>query len=531
MTDPLRDQHLARRLNRAEAYLAQRNPDAARIAYESILADAPRHPLARLRLASIAGSQGRYREATMHALSLAQTPPADPYLLALLVSLLHRQGESQAALRCLARPEFDAFPEIQGLEEMAGLAILLEDMDLALRFLDRAARLAPVTATAYYQRGTVHAFRGDIDEATLAYERCLATAPKFAQAHWSLSRLRQQRPGHDHVQRLQTALTQATQDEERIHLEFALFKELDDLGDHGRAWRALERGAELKRATLEHRAQDDAAAFARLHKLADAGFFSSDARPPPASADMGPQPIFIVGLPRTGTTLLERLLAGHSGVAAAGELVDFATQMRWCANRPARSYLDPALIAAMENVDFAELGDRYLQHARWRAGGRRWFTDKMPLNFVNIGFIHRALPQARIVHMVREPMDACFSNLKELFTRMYPYSYRLDDIADYYEHYRLLMAHWQRAMPGRILDVHYEQLVAEPEAVMRSVLAFCDLPWESACAGTEGSTGVVTTASSVQVREPVHQRAVSQWRNYAQPLAPLEARLRAGGWL
>jgi hypothetical protein len=178
----------------------------------------------------------------------------------------------------------------------------------------------------------------------------------------------------------------------------------------------------------------------------------------------------------------------------------------------------------------AELGRRYLEHARWRVGGQRWFTDKLPLNFLNLGFVAAALPGARIVHLVREPMDACFSNLKELFAEAYPYSYRLDELGAHYARYRRLMSHWHGALPGRIHDVSYEALVTSPEAVARGVFEFCGLPWD-ACSLDLARGGTVSTASTVQVREGIHARRVGGWQPYARGLEPLRLRLQEEGWL
>ena len=244
----------------------------------------------------------------------------------------------------------------------------------------------------------------------------------------------------------------------------------------------------------------------------------------------GPQPIFIVGLPRSGTTLLERVLGGHPEVADAGELRDFTAQLRWMTELPGTNHPDAALVRAARGIDFAALGERYLSHTRWHARGNAFYTDKLPANFLNAGFIAQALPGARILHMARAPMDACFSNLKELFGAAYPHSYDQGEMAEHYVRYRALMAHWHAAFPGRILDVSYEALAADPERVAREVLAFCGLPWDEAVLAPEQRAGAVATASTAQVREPIHSRFVGQWRRYEGRLGPLKDRLSAGGF-
>src|SRR5690606_9523113 len=190
-----------------------------------------------------------------------------------------------------------------------------------------------------------------------------------------------------------------------------------------------------------------------------------------AQADEGPAPVFILGQPRSGTTLLERILGGAPEVADAGELRDFGYQARVLTGLPGSGMPDLALLQALESADLAELGRRYLAHTRWRAGGKRYYTDKLPANFVWLGHIARALPQARFLHLVREPMDVCFSNLKELFANAYPHSYDQVEMAGHFCRYHRLMAHWRQAFPERVLDVEYQALVTDPEGQARRVLA------------------------------------------------------------
>ena len=232
-------------------------------------------------------------------------------------------------------------------------------------------------------------------------------------------------------------------------------------------------------------------------------------------------------MPRSGTSLLERLVSQHPDIAAGGELQDLNRQLRWCADLAGAPYLDFRLAQHAERIDFAELGQRYLERTRWRARGRNVYTDKMPANFTNISHIVRALPQARILHMVRGPMDTCFSNLKEWFGGIYPHSYDQLEMADHFRRYRALMSHWRALYPDRILDVRYDELVADPERVLREVVEFCGLPWQGELASGEARGGTVATPSAMQAREPVHKRYLDQWRRYEPWLGPLKERLGA----
>jgi len=512
--------------DRAERCLAERNPEAARIAYESLVALQPGHVMARLRLSTLATSAGRYRESVAQLLAISDLRPDEPELLAMLAGMLHRLGETRAAMACIAHPSFGASRDRSLLEQAAQLASQMEDMATASRLLDQADRIGGATAGALYTRATLQLFEGALAAAEATLESCLALAPGHAQGHWALSRVRRQTPERNHVARLQSLLARRPDPGSAVFLNFALFKELDELGRDDEAWDALLLGCAGKGAQLAYRPEEEAAAFAQLQRMTAGDPVASE--PEPVSE---PTPIFIVGMPRTGTTLLERILGRHSAVENAGELDDLPLQLRWVADRFSKSYLDPAVFRAAEGQDPAQLGQRYIEHARWRAKDKACFTDKMPLNFLHVGFIARALPRARIVHMSRNAMDTCFSNLKELFTDVYPYSYDLDHLAGHYGRYRRLMAHWHEQCPGRILDVSYERLVTDPEACGREILAFCGLDWQAGCSDVEGSAGTVTTASSVQVREPIHRRSIDGWRKYERQLEPLRRRLQADGWL
>jgi hypothetical protein len=243
----------------------------------------------------------------------------------------------------------------------------------------------------------------------------------------------------------------------------------------------------------------------------------------------GYAPIFIVGLPRTGTTLLERVLGNHPCVRNRGELPDLGAQARWLADHACATPMDATLARRLRQGDHALLGERYAQHIGLAAGDARRPTDKNPDNYCLVGSILKALPDARVLHMRREPMDACFSSLKELFgLSAHAWSYDFADLAAHHGQYRRLMAHWHAVAPGRILDVDYESLVAAPEAEARRILAFCGLPDSPGMADVAGNRSAVATASSVQVRKPIHARNVGGWRRYEAQLAPLAARLADG---
>ena len=310
-----------------------------------------------------------------------------------------------------------------------------------------------------------------------------------------------------------------------VQLRYALAKELEDLGEHARSFEQLTRGARKRREFLRYDIATDVATAEWIIAAFPSG---PDAAAPAAAAA---SPIFIVGLPRSGTTLVERILGNHSLVRPAGELNHFALcivdAVRAASGRAQMPRRE--LVAHSAALDFASLGRDYLARVAQAGFGDMRFTDKMPLNYLYCGLIRRALPQARIVHVTRNPLAVCYAMYKTLFEAGYPFSYDLQEIGQYYLAYRRLMAHWRATMPGAILDISYEQLVSDQLGETRRLLGFCDLPWEQACVEFHRNKSATTTASAAQVRRPIYDSSVAQWRHYEAGLDGLRRQLVAAG--
>ena len=409
--------------------------------------------------------------------------------------------------------------------ELGGLWSKVMDYAAAERCYSRALESNPRQAALWFNRAAVRVFLGQLEGAETDYDQAIALDPQDAQAYLNRSELRRQTPERNHIAELEHALLRCAQRwRQEVPLRYALAKEYEDLGEYRSSWQQLSAGSTLRRRHLAYDPRDD---LATVEWLRDA--FPAGIRATSTGADSR-EPIFIVGMPRTGSTLVDRILGSHPLVNSAGELPDFgAAVVAEVQRRPGLNVPRRQLIAASAQLDFKALGEEYLRRTRPRTGQTPFFTDKLPLNYLYLGLIARALPQARIVHVTRGPMATCYGMYKVLFNQGYPFSYDLIELADHYLAYRRLMAHWLTVLPGRIIEVAYEELVADQATQTRRLLDALELPWDERCLQFDRNVAPVATASAAQVRQPLHGRAVALWRHYAPDLAPLAARLRSGG--
>lgn len=494
--------------------------------YNAIIELDAAQPMAWFAISSAALNAGHFREAIDYARNAA-VHMRDSGRFAGLAELAHHLqdiGETRFATHIIERANWSdvsAHPDVAAtLAQCLGLA----DQHLdALRLLDLALARHGATPALSYMRAMTLRHLGHSDEATAEFQRCLSIAPDYAAAMLMLA-------GHDakadaasQTARIREALAHPRlDDKQRMLLDYALFAQLDAADDTADAWPALAEGMRLKRATLDYDPAAEQATYDAMAALCDARFVDSTASEPLAHA-----PVFVFGMPRTGTTVLERLLSNHSRVASAGELDDFHHQLCWEADTFTRHSAAANLLEATGSMDFAAIGRAYVQRTHWRAGKATHLVDKHPRNAIYAGFIHKALPQAKMICLLRDPMDSTFSNLKELFAGdHYSYSYDAMETAAHVVRFRDMLKHWEKVMPGAVLTVRYEDLVREPERVMREVLGHCGLPFEAACADLTRNAAPSATASSSQVRQPLHTRSIGAWRRYAKPLAAANTFLR-----
>ncbi|MBU6246174.1 MAG: sulfotransferase [Xanthomonadaceae bacterium] len=513
-----------------EAIEAGRHAEAETLLRRLLQSDPDDVPV-RMELAAAILRQGRMREATSQLLDAVPRLPNHAGLIARLGWQLALQGEVLGARACIAHLARAPDPPSHVLVEQAHLHWMLGDIEAAAGDIDRANALGLDDPGELYLRGMLLQFTGRLDEAEAVLTGLLERWPGHADAVVILANLRRQRPGDpllDRLDRWQARLGAPTDPRGRFALaeyDAARFKILDDLGRHPAAWAALERCNATMHALHPYDAADEAATVEAILQAAE----PLGPVPPRPGPDAGaPAPIFIVGLPRSGSTLLDHMLSAHPDIASAGEISDFQRQLHWVADvAQAGQRSLRTVMQRMASLDLARVGQRYLEQTAWRAGGARFFIDKLPANVRLVPFIRRALPQARIVHIARPPMDVCYSNLKVMFGSASPYCYDMPAMAHYHGLYRRLVERWRTHDPEAMIEVDYEALVTDPESTLSRILAACDLPMDQRCLHPEANRGAVATPSSAQVREPLHRRALEQWRRYEPQLEPLRRALGA----
>ena len=474
-------------------------------------------------LADIGERLGRH-EAVVGMLQRAvETAPGFAPARFHLAAVLHLLGRGLEAQRALepampSRGQATAYIALRA-------AIRMQVGQESAAIEDYAAALALDPENAALWHGYGHALRavGQQAAAVAAYRRALACAPAFGEAYWSLANLKTWRFEPDDVTAMQGALAANPSAADRSYLHFALGKALEDDGRYADAFALYRDGNATRRALAPHDAAAHGAFVRRAIATFTAPFFA-------ARDDAGlaaPDPIFVLGMPRSGSTLVEQILASHSAVEGASELPYITAIARELAARGAREGPYPAALAGLSPADLAAAGADYLARAAiHRPLGRPRFVDKFPGNFLHIGLIHLILPRARIIDVRRDARACCVSLFRQSFARGQAYSYDLGDLGRYYSDYVDLMAHFDRVLPGRILRVSYEALVDDAEAETRRMLDHLGLDFEPACLDFFAGTRAVRTPSSEQVRMPIFRDGLDQWRHFAPWLEPLTAALR-----
>lgn len=414
--------------------------------------------------------------------------------------------------------------------QYSAIGMLLSEVgkrESAVPYYEKATRVEPGEAKHYFNLACLQRSLGQIGPAESNFVKTIELDPQAYEAYKLRSDLRRQTEEDNHVKALQALLADGIDDPRgKAHVCYALAKELEDLERYDSSFDALQEGAALRRGLMRYEVQRDLDTITAIQNTFDAGVFDNG-----GGGFDNAEAIFVLGMPRTGTTLVERILASHGDVIAAGELNNFAMVLTSLLHRSNEGQkLDRnQMVALSARLDFAALGESYLQSTRPFTGNSERFIDKMPLNYLYVGLIHLALPKAKIINLQRHPMDTCYAVYKQLFVDAYPFSYQLEELGRYFVAYHQLMEHWNAVLPGVIHTVNYETLVNDTAAEARRLLDYCELDWTPDVLKFHENRAASTTASTTQIRQPVYRSSVGKWRHYEARLEPVKRILAEAG--
>lgn len=447
------------------------------------------------------------------------TKPRIDYIQVLRKQQKYETALSHAKVLVEQEPKNPQFQSVFAVESMQS-----GDYDTALRTFDSILKILPEEPATLTSRGNALKTQGKKEEAIDSYRRAIKKYPAHGEAYYSLANLKlftftdteiaamesqEQNPGVSHMA--------------RIYLDFALGKAYEDMGDYDKAFSYYERGNSFKRSQSRYVSEDLTAEFKAQAEVFSQSFVQ-------IHTDSGfdaPDPIFIVGLPRSGSTLLEQILASHSKVDGTMELpniLSLAQKLRRGDKMSGTSHY-PSVLKTMDAESLRSFGEAYINDTKVHRGHAPFFIDKMPNNFRHIGLINLILPNAKIIDARRHPMGCCFSAFKQLFHEGQEFSYGLKEVGTYYKDYVDLMDHWDKVLPGKVLRVQYEEVVADLETQVRRILDYCGLDFEDSCVSFYQTDRAVRTPSSEQVRQPIYKSGVEQWKNFEGNLDPLKQSL------
>jgi tetratricopeptide (TPR) repeat protein len=410
------------------------------------------------------------------------------------------------------------------LDVIGAVYTLLGEEEEAAKWIRRALKQQPDNVNYLVNLANNQMFLGRLEAAEDALDKALSRHPENANAHWLLSGIRKA-TDRKHIEVLQRLVANEDRNPRALaFLYYGLGKELEDLEAWDEAFDAFASGAAARRKTIDF---DEQAEVEMYRAFVDT--FTAEWLQHGAAGHDDPSPIFVVGQPRTGTTLVERIITSHSQVFSAGELKQFGQCVRRLADYREPKRHSAKLAAQAAGVDCERLGKAYMATTAKMRGDLPRFVDKLPPNYLYIPLILKALPKAKIVHLTRNPMDACFASFKQLFADAYPHSYDQEEMARHHARYFDMMRTWRERFPGRFFDVSYEETAGNLEPNARALIEFLELPWEDACLEFHTQKAAVATASAVQVRQPAHTKSVGRWRRYERQLEPMRRTLEKAG--
>lgn len=459
--------------------------------------------------------------------------PGIPHWILHRASCLQATGQIEEAIKSLNELAGSVTGDDALLGEIGLFASRLEQHELALKMFQKAVEQNPSKGRHYFNLATALRFKGDLDEAESACNKAIELNPHDHDARFLRSGLRKQTSDKNHVSELESTLSGIGSDSMAEALvSYSLAKELEDLGESERSFIALQRGAKARRSSLAYSPEEDIKFIDTIIEVYNTEFMESD-----KPGYDNEEAIFVLGLPRTGTTLVERILGSHGEVLSAGELTNFTRIIAGMSQALAQQ--NPAMAVNSRNdmvrltagIDFTQLGQAYIDSTRPLSGNSPRFIDKFPQNTLNMGPIRLALPKARMVLLQRHPMDSCYSMYKQMFTDIYQFSYDLKELGRYFVAHQRLLNHWLTVAGDAIHVIQYENLVTDPEPEVRKLLEFCSLPWQDQCLDFHENKQASTTASASQVRQKLYTSSIGKWKDYEEQLEPLRQMFEEAGCL
>ncbi len=415
-------------------------------------------------------------------------------------------------------------PVVQDL--IGSVYSLMGEHGLAREWFEKAVAQKPSHIGFQMNLANNLVYHGETDEAERLHRRVIELRSDHAQAHWSLSSAVKAKD-HAHIDELRSILAEHKYSPRaKAFFYYAIGKELEDLGEWDDAFDAFAAGAAARRETVEYDEAAETEMFETLEREYTPEWLERS-----ETANDSDAPIFVLGQPRTGTTLIERIISAHPDVHSAGELQQLSLAIRRISKFSDPKRFSAAFFETARDVDGGRIGDTYMKTTERMQGDTPHFVDKLPQNYLMIPLILKALPNAKIVHLTRNAADACFASFKQLFADAYLHSYDLEEMARHHCRYRHLMGVYRERFPGRFFDISYEETVRDLEPNARALIDYLGLPWDDACLRFHEQKAAVSTASAVQVREPAHTRSVDRWKRYERQLEPMLAILRDAGFV
>ena len=503
-----------------EAQCRLSSPEVAELLLRQHLHAQPEDAAAMKVIANLWIAQHRYPEAERLLERAIEIAPGYTGARHMLAVVLFRQGHAARAAAHAERVLESDRSSIPVRTLLASCLAMSGDYARAIAGYESIIAQAPRLPTVWQSYGNALKSAGRRDDAVRAYRRCVALAPQLGEAYWSIANFKTERFSEAEIDSMRIALrSSGLSAEDRLYLHYSLGRALEQDGEFEDSFTHYAEGARIRKREVSYSADATTAQIRRAMQLFTASFFEARA----GTGCMDADPIFVLGLPRAGSTLIEQILSSHSQVEGTLELPEIIAMARELGGRDGRAY--PQRVADLDAAQLAALGARYIADTRaYRSTKRPFFVDKMPGNWEHVGLIRLILPNAKIIDARRDPMANCFAAFKQLFSAL-DYSYDLTDLGRYYRDYAAMMAHWDEVQPGAVHRVMYEDVVADTGAPVRRLLDFCGLEFEPACLRFWETKRAVSTASSEQVRQPIFREGLDQWRNYEPWLEPLKKAL------